>query len=137
MSFETPVPPYTSADPYATFVGASCFDFLLIELVPLANRMAVELAAREEEWTRGVSIGNVVKRQSASSTGPREANAASTGGLVDEDETKEAVYHRLESLGYRVGLGVVERLVVNVFFQCLFLYKQFVTIGRCFWVLKP
>jgi hypothetical protein len=28
---------------------------------------------------------------------------------VDEEEAREAVFHRLESLGYRVGLGVVER----------------------------
>jgi hypothetical protein len=28
---------------------------------------------------------------------------------VDEEEAREAVFHRLENLGYRVGLGVVER----------------------------
>lgn len=29
----------------------------------------------------------------------------------DEDETREAVFYRLEGMGYRVGLGVVERCV--------------------------
>lgn len=28
---------------------------------------------------------------------------------IDEEEAREAVFHRLENLGYRVGLGVVER----------------------------
>jgi hypothetical protein len=35
---------------------------------------------------------------------------------VDEDEAREAVFHRLEGLGYRVGLGVVERWVQFPFF---------------------
>ena len=75
----------------------------------MAYRMAAELAAREEEWTRGVSIGTIAKRQSGSQAGVKGGNTGSAAGTIDEDETKEAVYYRLESLGYRVGLGVVER----------------------------
>ena len=44
MSFETPLPPYNASDPHATFLNASCLDFLLIELVPMAYRLATELA---------------------------------------------------------------------------------------------
>ena len=43
-----------------------------------------------------------------------EAALGGAGGLggtatVDEEESREAVFHRLEALGYRVGLGIVER----------------------------
>ncbi|CAF9919388.1 MAG: hypothetical protein GOMPHAMPRED_001774 [Gomphillus americanus] len=40
MSFEPPTPPYNASDPHATFLNSSCFDFLLIEVVPLAYRTA-------------------------------------------------------------------------------------------------
>lgn len=30
-------------------------------------------------------------------------------GRMDEDEERDAVFYRLESLGYRVGQGLVER----------------------------
>lgn len=44
MSVDTPTPPYNASDPYATFISASCFDLLLIELVPMAHRLANELS---------------------------------------------------------------------------------------------
>ena len=40
MSFETPMPPYNASDPYATFLSASLFDLLMIEMVPLSYRLA-------------------------------------------------------------------------------------------------
>ena len=33
-------------------------------------------------------------------------------GAADEEEQKEAAFRRLETLGYRVGQGLVERYVV-------------------------
>ena len=75
MSFETPLPPYNASDPYATFLNASCMDLLLIEMVPMAYRLANELSSKN----------------------------------ADEDEHREAAFLRLESLGYRVGQGLVER----------------------------
>jgi hypothetical protein len=33
---------------------------------------------------------------------------------MDEDEERDAVFHRLEDLGYRVGQGLVERSVFNL-----------------------
>ena len=48
MAFETPLPPYNAADPHATFLNASCIDFLLIELVPMSYRLAEKLSESEE-----------------------------------------------------------------------------------------
>ncbi|KAL9020098.1 MAG: hypothetical protein Q9185_002655 [Variospora sp. 1 TL-2023] len=81
MSFETPLPPYNASDPRATFLSSSCFDLLLIEMVPLAHRIAAELSAR---------------RKGGSKT-------------VDEEEQREAALRRLDTLGYRVGQGLLER----------------------------
>lgn len=79
MSFDTPLPPYNASDPHATFLNSSCLDFLLIELVPLAYRLADERAAAESDER------------------------------LDEDERGDAAYRRLEQLGYRVGQGLAER----------------------------
>ena len=77
MSFDAPLPPYNSTDPHATFVNTSCLDFLLIELVPMAYRMAREAEVVNEKQ--------------------------------EEEEEREAVFYRLEMLGYRVGQGLAER----------------------------
>ena len=79
MSFDTPLPPYNASDPHATFVYSSCLDHLLIELVPMAHRLANELALADEK--------------------------------LDDEEERDAVFYRLEVLGYRVGQGLVERCV--------------------------
>lgn len=81
MSFETPLPPYNASDSHATFLSSSCFDLLLIEMVPLAHGLAATLSAG---------------RKGASN-------------LADEEEQKEATFRRLDALGYRVGQGLVER----------------------------
>ncbi len=56
-------------------------DLLLIEMVPMAYRLANELAIPGQD-----------------SVNP-----------MDEDEQREAAFRRLETLGYRVGQGLVER----------------------------
>lgn len=81
MSSEAPAPPYNASDPHATFVNASCMDFLLIEMVPMAYRIASESSV-------------------SGAAGKKE---------VDEDERREAAFRKLDSLGYRVGQGLVER----------------------------
>lgn len=45
--------------------------------------------------------------------GGRRGNGGGGGGnkLLDEDEERDAVFYRLETLGYRVGMGLVERFV--------------------------
>lgn len=138
-SFDTPAPPYNASDPTATFVNTSCLDLLLIELVPLAYRLANELDSsdRERDGPAGyASIPNEsgtateVKRRTVDTTaGSTTGTAGTTGGStngtgtgalrkgpgglssMDEDEERDAVFWRLESLGYRVGQGLVERYV--------------------------
>ncbi|CAE7007530.1 hypothetical protein CFE70_001463 [Pyrenophora teres f. teres 0-1] len=88
----------------------------------MAYRITADLAQREEEWIRGTTIGE--KGRLASGAGgdaasitagtARGTDGGPVGGVatatIDDDEAREAVFHRLESLGYRVGLGVVERV---------------------------
>ena len=81
MSFETPLPPYNASDPHATFLNASCLDLLLIEMVPMAYRLAGQVAGSGQEGAK----------------------------TIDEDEQRELAFRRLETLGYRVGQGLVER----------------------------
>lgn len=89
MSFESPLPPYNASDPTATFLNSSCLDLLLIELVPLAYRTVHEIDAPA----------------SSSSSSPNPSQPPK----MEEDEERDRVFFRLESLGYRVGLGLVER----------------------------
>lgn len=118
-------------DPTFSLLNTSCLDLLLIELVPMAYRITADLAAREEEWIHGSSSKAGNKRLSgisndASSTmggpgagGPVGGTVGGGTATVDEEEAREAVFHRLESLGYRVGLGVVERYGTSSFFTSI------------------
>jgi hypothetical protein len=120
----TTTDPTTSyTDPTFSLLNNTCLDLLLIELVPMAYRITADLAQREEEWIHGASKP---KRLSGTSGASNDASSTVAGGTargteggpvggtatVDEEEAREAVFHRLESLGYRVGLGVVERYVM-------------------------
>ncbi|KAF2004465.1 transport protein particle component [Amniculicola lignicola CBS 123094] len=86
-------------DPTSTQLNLACLDFLLIELVPMAYRIAADLTAKEEEWLQG----------SKARSHDDDAGSTVGGTVVDEEESREAVFQRLETLGYRVGLGIVER----------------------------
>ena len=88
MSFEPPLPPHNASDPLATFLNSSCLDLLLIEMVPMGFRLARELSLRQL-GKDGVDSPAV----------DEEAGEAQ----------KEAACRRLDELGYRVGLGLVER----------------------------
>ncbi|KAE8144547.1 BET3 family protein [Aspergillus avenaceus] len=77
MSFDAPALYSNAFDHQARTLSASCLDFLMIELVPMAERLAKELSTDDK--------------------------------TLDEDELKETVFFRLESLGYRVGQGLAER----------------------------
>lgn len=48
MSFDASAA-LSATDPTARAVSSSCFDFLLIELVPMAERLAKELSTVENE----------------------------------------------------------------------------------------
>lgn len=114
MSFEAVMPPYNASDPSARFLSSSCLDFLLIELVPMAYRVTHEVDA-----TAAATSGVVVPEPAAAGAGAGEAGAAGNRASVvsgtmtamDEDEERDAVFFRLERLGYRVGQGLVERFV--------------------------
>lgn len=123
MSFDPVMPPYNASDPSARFLSASCLDFLLIELVPMAYRVTNELgaAAREQEGkalllqegTNGSSTNGAAATDGTGATGGGGAGAK-TGtetAVMDEQEEREAVFWRLERIGYRVGQGLVERYV--------------------------
>jgi hypothetical protein len=103
MSFENVMPPYNSSDPSASFLNSSCLDFLLIELVPLAYRVANELEP--------TSVQGIAPPADSSSASLNAAPADTAGSVrkMDEDEERDAVFYRLETLGYRVGQGLVER----------------------------
>lgn len=123
MSFDSPLPPYNASDPSATFLNSSCFDFLLIELVPMAYRLAHELDAAERDGMAGYAEDRIPKDGSVAGS-TRTGTTKATGGagtgarppgsgnaVMDEDEERDAVFFRLETLGYRVGQGMVERYV--------------------------
>ena len=130
----------TTISPSDPTLAASCLDFLLIELVPLAQRITDQLAARDaalrEEYKRsqifhdqppappnnstaaGTGSGDgsgagEVKTAATTFTdvgsvgGAPTDNTTAAGGV--DDETRDAVFWRLDGLGYRVGQGLVER----------------------------
>lgn len=137
-----PAPTDTTITPSDPTLAASCLDFLLIELVPLAQRITDQLAARDaalrEEYKRsqifhdqppahpsssssaaagsGSRDGGAGEVKTAATTftdvgsvgGAPTDNTTTAAGGVD-DETRDAVFWRLDGLGYRVGQGLVER----------------------------
>lgn len=109
MSFETPLPPFNSSDPAATFVSASCLELMMIELVPMAYRVANEVdASASNEATAGHK-----EKENGAGNGEKVKEAR-----MDEDEERDAVFYRLEALGYRVGQGLVERYVFYIGVRC-------------------
>ncbi|PNY25907.1 Trafficking protein particle complex subunit 6B [Tolypocladium capitatum] len=112
MSLDPVIAPYNASDPSATFLSSSCLDFLLIELVPLAYRVAHErdFTPQAPEANDGPSVesGSTGNRAISSGSGA-VAGSSSAPRKLDEEEELDAVHIRLESLGYRVGQGLVER----------------------------
>ncbi|CAO2649369.1 Nn.00g067540.m01.CDS01 [Neocucurbitaria sp. VM-36] len=110
--FAPPEPSTSYVDPTFSLLNTSCLDLLLIELVPMAYRITADLAAREEEWIYGSSSKTKQNRLSgasndASSTIAGTLRGGADGGpvgggtaTVDEEEAREAVFQRLESLGF-------------------------------------
>ncbi|KAK4138235.1 transport protein particle component [Trichocladium antarcticum] len=108
MSFDPVMPPYNAADPTARFLSASCLDFLLIELVPLAYRVTNELEARARASALDGGAGSG-KGAGGEGNGNGNGNGTGTVVVMDEEEEREAALGRLEKIGYRVGQGLVER----------------------------
>lgn len=116
MSFDQPMPPFNASDPNATFLSTSCLDFLLIELVPMTYRVAHELDAAAASSSLASSEANEsgVAPASGGAAADASSNAAPAGSKLDDDEERDAVFFRLEGLGYRVGLGLVERYALSL-----------------------
>lgn len=115
MSFETVMQPYNSSDPSASFVASSALDFLLIELVPLAYRVTTEASASEqgEEPEDYDATAEKTTKTTADTAAAATVTSPTSFGRMDEDEALDAVQHKLESTGYRVGQGLVERCVAE------------------------
>ena len=97
--------PAQGLEPEAAYVNISCFDLLMIELVPMAERLAREYEAsldRPSTTNKTPARGNA-----ASTTGP--AIPTTYDGLPETEVFKDSVFFRLEKLGFRVGLGLSER----------------------------
>ncbi|OAA59351.1 trafficking protein particle complex subunit 6B [Cordyceps fumosorosea ARSEF 2679] len=118
MSLDPVMPPYNASDPSANFLSSSCLDFLLIELVPLAYRVTQERDGNKGDDADGEESADEEQQKQTGSerrAGSTVAAAAALGGnsgrrLDDEDDEElDAVHYRLETLGYRVGQGLVER----------------------------
>lgn len=124
-------------------VNVSCLDFLLIELVPLAQRITDQLHAREQaliddfKKSKIFNGNNTNTNQDATANKDNKANresgaptvtvttdgGSSSDGVADRnsvsnaggppssisDASREALFWRLDGLGYRVGQGLVER----------------------------
>ena len=123
-------------------LAASCLDFLLIELVPMAYRIATDLHLREEALmaaqleSQNINTDNSTSQQqqprktlpdrTSQISNSAEAGTTSTKnggggkttttdqdggatGSIDDEETRDAVFYKLDALGYRVGQGLAER----------------------------
>jgi len=139
-------------------VATSCFDFLLIELVPMIYRLVADLHAREEaimtqasrqhlfhgtakahapnatseggvgsngtnkttlpDRTSTGAVSTSVDGGPGTSTGKNgsmgigaEGTTGGSGveGTEESESLREAVFYRLDALGYRVGQGLAER----------------------------
>lgn len=127
MSFDAVMPPYNANDPTATFLSSSCLDLLLIELVPMAYRVTNELeAAASNGGIPAAAVNAQTNNNNATGSSSESVSVATgavagstAGGLtgskrvMDEEEERDAVFYRLEMLGYRVGQGLVERCVIT------------------------
>jgi trafficking protein particle complex subunit 6 len=98
--------PDPSTDPNSPYTNYTVFELLLIELVPLAERMA---RAYEASLDRPSLVNRPLKAQHAPSTAGGALTALANDGQPETEVFKETVYYRLERLGYRVGQGLSER----------------------------
>jgi hypothetical protein len=71
----------------------------------MAYRLAHDLNPSERDPSATSPIPSAAERPGT--RGSLTGGAA--GSKMDEDEERDAVFYRLETLGYRVGQGLVER----------------------------
>lgn len=95
----------TSLDGNQPLFASSAFDFLLIELVPMAERLAREYEASLDR----PSFANRPAQKTEQSSAKSETISATYDGLPETEVLKDSVFFRLEKLGYRVGQGLSEK----------------------------
>ena len=83
-------------------INGTCLDLLLIELVPMASRMA-DRAVTERAYLIPSSDENDVLRA---------------------DERRTAIQNHLDELGYRVGQAIVEQYEYSICFYFLLLKQR-------------
>lgn len=115
--------------------NASALDLLLLELVPLAQRITEQIQAREkalmDEYKRSkvFTQPSTTQDQSRSAQANGDGEVAATDGSIKtngadstsditslgfsavEEQVREGIFWRLDGLGYRVGQGLVERYI--------------------------
>ncbi|KAL7959131.1 transport protein particle component [Trichoderma compactum] len=112
MSLSPPMPPFNSTDPTASFLSSSALDFLLIELVPLAQRVTSQRDFPPSPAQNPDNADSSPHRKSDSAAAAAAAAhhpPADSPKPIDDEEHLDAMHLRLESQGYRVGQGLVER----------------------------
>ncbi len=93
----------------------------------MASRLVRELSVGDVPSSSSISRGGTTNGDAPDQDGEDDRGArkrrgservdgegngvALAHGRLDEEEEREAVFYRLESLGYRVGQGLVERCV--------------------------
>ncbi|KAF2861927.1 BET3 family protein [Piedraia hortae CBS 480.64] len=106
----------SAASPLNAKLSASSLDFLLIELVPLAQRISEQVQARDkalrEEYDRSRVFNRQRQRASSNATtdGKNKSEVTSLGFPVLTPPLANAMTKRLEEVGYRVGQGLAEGL---------------------------
>ncbi|KAL7945735.1 transport protein particle component [Trichoderma barbatum] len=106
MSLSPPMPPFNSTDPTASFLSSSSLDFLLIELVPLAQRVTSQ---RDFPSAQNPDDSSSPRKTDAAAAAAAAQHPVGSPKRIDDDEHLDAVHYRLEAQGYRVGQGLVER----------------------------
>ncbi|KAK9470878.1 transport protein particle component-domain-containing protein [Dipodascopsis tothii] len=86
----------SNVDPHALYLNVACLEFLLIELVPLAERVVDEISA---------------KAQHEPSLDEKAADRSidHSKAVLTDERRRHVMFKHVDSLGYRVGQGLVER----------------------------
>jgi hypothetical protein len=98
MSFDAPVPPFSAGDPNATFLNSAALDFLLIEIVPLAKRIAADVSPPgeplEAEEEREATFYRLEQLGFKVGQGLVERSVFYLGGGVSGQQTSLALFYK-------------------------------------------
>lgn len=98
----------SGSDPHAIYLNSACMEFLLIELIPLAERVVDEISQKAGDKQ------DHDRRRSSSVSKPGidvgvKPSAGNKSMVFTNEERRDAVFKHVDNLGYRVGQGLVER----------------------------